>query len=403
MKKTIEEQIKIIQKGAADIISIDELKEKLIKSENENKPLIIKLGLDPSAPDIHLGHAVVLRKIKQMQDLGHRAIILMGDFTGKIGDPTGKSKTRKPLSDAQVIENALTYQKQIYKILDKDKTEIRFNSEWLSKLNFEEVLKLAATTTVARMLERDDFKNRYTTNTPIGIHEFFYPLMQGYDSVVLKADIELGGTDQTFNILMGRTLQKNIGMEQQIAIFMPILEGLDGIEKMSKSLGNYIGVHDEPEIMFKKVMEVPDNLIIKYFELATDEHPDKIHEIKKDLDHGKNPRDVKLELAEIITRLYHTEEETKSSILYFKNVFKQGNLPDVVPQITIPSDCNMLKEIAAFLVKNNFVASSNEFRRLVNQGGIQINKNKVTDFDNTTISSGDIIKLGKKKFVQIIK
>lgn len=403
MKKTIEEQIKIIGKGVADIISVDELKEKLIKSEKENKPLIIKLGLDPSAPDIHLGHAVVLRKIKQMQDLGHRAIILIGDFTGKIGDPTGKSKTRKPLTQEQVLENALTYQKQILKILDKDKTEIRFNSEWLSKLNFEEVLKLAATTTVARMLERDDFKNRYNSNTPIGIHEFFYPLMQGYDSIVLKADIELGGTDQTFNILMGRTLQKNIGMEQQIAIFMPILEGLDGIEKMSKSLGNYIGVQDEPEIMFKKVMEVPDNLIIKYFELATDEHPDKIAEIKNDLANGKNPRDVKFELAKIITRLYHTEEETKSAIVYFENVFKQGNLPDVVPQMTIPSDCNMLKEIGPFLLQNNFVASNNEFKRLVNQGGVQINTEKVTDFDNTAITNGDIIRLGKKKFVQIMK
>ena len=403
MKKTVEEQIKIIGKGVADIISIDELKEKLIKSEKENKPLIIKLGLDPSAPDIHLGHAVVLRKIKQMQDLGHRATIVIGDFTGKIGDPTGKSKTRKPLSDEQVMENALTYQKQILKILDKDKTEIRFNSEWLSKLNFEEVLKLAATTTVARMLERDDFKNRYNSNTPIGIHEFFYPLMQGYDSVALKADIELGGTDQTFNILMGRTLQKGVGMDQQIAIFMPILEGLDGIEKMSKSLGNYIGIQDEPEIMFKKVMEIPDNLIIKYFELATDEYPDKIDEIKNDLENGKNPRDVKLDLAKIITRLYHSEEETNSAIAYFENVFKQGNSPDIVPQINVSSDCNTLKEIGILLVKNNFVASSNEFRRLVNQGGVQINKIKVTDLDNTPITNGDIIKLGKRKFVQVIK
>src|SRR5471030_2262480 len=300
MKKTVEEQIKIIGKGFAEIISIHELKEKLMKSEREDIPLTIKLGLDPSAPDINLGHAVVLRKIKQMQDLGHKAIIVIGDFTGKIGDPTVKSKTRKPLSNEQVMENALTYQKQIFMILDKDKTEIRFNSEWLSKLNFEEVLKLAATTTVARMLERDDFKNRYNSNTPIGIHEFFYPLMQGYDSIALKSDIELGGTDQTFNILMGRTLQKSIVMEQQIAIFMPILEGLDGIEKMSKSLGNYIGVQDEPEIMFKKVMEIPDNLIIKYFELATDEHPDKISEIENDLENGKNPRDVKLNWQKLL-------------------------------------------------------------------------------------------------------
>lgn len=403
MKKTIDEQIKIISKGAADIISVDELKEKLIKSEKENKPLIIKLGLDPSAPDIHLGHAVVLRKIKQMQDLGHKAVILIGDFTGKIGDPTGKSKTRKPLTEEQVLENALTYQKQILKVLDKEKTEIRFNSEWLSKLSFEEVLKLAATTTVARMLERDDFKNRYSNNAPIGIHEFFYPLMQGYDSIKLKADIELGGTDQTFNILMGRTLQKNIGMEQQIAIFMPILEGLDGVEKMSKSLGNYIGVDEKAEVMFKKVMEVPDNLIIKYFELATDEHPDRIEEIKKELEKGKNPRDIKFELAKIITNLYHTEKETKYAVEYYEQVFKQGSLPQIVPEVTVSSECNTLKDVGTILVKNRIVASNNEFRRLVNQGGVQINNKKVTDFDNSQIENEDIIKIGKKRFVKIIK
>ncbi|MBW6409433.1 tyrosine--tRNA ligase [Clostridium weizhouense] len=403
MKKTIDEQIKIISKGAADIISIDELKEKLIKSEKENKPLIIKLGLDPSAPDIHLGHAVVLRKIKQMQDLGHKAVILIGDFTGKIGDPTGKSKTRKPLTQEQVLENALTYQKQILKVLDKEKTEIKFNSEWLSKLSFEEVLKLAATTTVARMLERDDFKNRYSNNAPIGIHEFFYPLMQGYDSIKLKADIELGGTDQTFNILMGRTLQKNIEMEQQIAIFMPILEGLDGIEKMSKSLGNYIGVDEKAEVMFKKVMEVPDNLIIKYFELATDEHPDRIEEIKKELKEGKNPRDIKFQLAKIITNLYHTDKETKYAIDYYEQVFKQGSLPQIVPELTVSSECDTLKKVGTVLVKNRIIDSNNEFRRLVNQGGVQINNQKVTNFDNTQIENEDIIKIGKKRFVKIIK
>lgn len=403
MKKSLEEQIKIIGKGAANIVSIEELKQKLIKSEKENKPLVIKLGLDPSAPDIHLGHAVVLRKIKQMQDLGHQAVIVIGDFTGKIGDPTGKSKARKALSTEQVMENALTYQKQILKILDKDKTEIKFNSEWLSKLNFEEVLRLAATTTVARMLEREDFKNRYNNNTPIGIHEFFYPLMQAYDSISLKADIELGGTDQTFNILMGRTLQKSIGMEEQIAIFMPILEGLDGIEKMSKSLGNYIGINESPEIMFKKVMEIPDNLIIKYFELTTDEHPDKIAQLKKELDNGENPRNIKFELAKIITGLYHTEKDTNAAIEYFDTVFKKGELPDTIPQITIPDHCNLLKEIGPFLIKAGFASSNNEFKRLVIQGGVQINKNKVSDFENTTIKNKDIIKLGKKKFIQIIK
>ncbi|NRT34904.1 tyrosine--tRNA ligase [Clostridium beijerinckii] len=403
MKKNAEEQIKIIKKGAADIISIKDLEEKIVKSVKEDKPLIIKLGLDPTAPDIHLGHAVVLRKIKQMQDLGHRAVIIIGDFTGKIGDPTGKSKTRKPLTKEEVIENALTYQKQIFKILDRDKTEIKFNSEWLSKLSFEEVLKLAATTTVARMLEREDFKKRYNSNTPIGIHEFFYPLMQGYDSIALKADIELGGTDQTFNILMGRTLQKNVGMEQQTAIFMPILEGLDGKEKMSKSLGNYIGIQEPAEIIFKKVMEIPDDLIIKYYELATDEHPDKIREIKEELDNGKNPRDVKFELAKIITRLYHTEEESKFALEYFENVFKNKSIPDEVPEINISPECSLLDDVGKVLVKSNLIKSYNEFKRLVSQGGVYINMQKVTDFNNTTIKTGDIIKLGKKKFYKIVK
>ncbi|OOM13791.1 tyrosine--tRNA ligase [Clostridium saccharobutylicum] len=403
MKRTIDEQIKIIGKGAAEIISLSELKEKLIKCQEQNKSLIIKLGLDPSAPDIHLGHAVVLRKIKQMQDLGHQAVIVIGDFTGKIGDPTGKSKTRKPLSKEKVLENAITYKKQILKILDKEKTEIRFNSEWLSKLNFEEVLKLAANTTVARMLEREDFKNRYNNNTPIGIHEFFYPLMQGYDSVALKSDVELGGTDQTFNILMGRTLQKHMEMEQQIAILMPILEGLDGVEKMSKSLGNYIGIDEDATIMFKKVMEIPDNLIIKYFELATDEHPDKIEKIKKQLEEGENPRDIKLELAKIITSLYHTEEETKIAIDYFDDVFKKGKLPEIVPELAIPVECNMLKEIISLLVKDNYVNSNKEFRRLVDQGGVQINQKRIDDLDNACIFNDDIIKIGKKKFVKIMK
>ncbi|ABR34574.1 tyrosine--tRNA ligase [Clostridium beijerinckii] len=403
MKKNTEEQIKIIRKGVADIISIDDLEKKIIKSAKEDKPLIIKLGLDPTAPDIHLGHAVVLRKIKQMQDLGHRAVIIIGDFTGKIGDPTGKSKTRKPLTKEEVVENALTYQKQIFKILDRDKTEIKFNSEWLSELSFEEVLKLAATTTVARMLEREDFKKRYNSNTPIGIHEFFYPLMQGYDSIALKADIELGGTDQTFNILMGRTLQKNAGMEQQTAIFMPILEGLDGKEKMSKSLGNYIGIQESAEIMFKKVMEIPDDLIIKYYELATDEHPDKIRGIKEELDNGKNPRDVKFELAKIITRLYHAEEESKFALEYFENVFKNKNIPDEVPEINISSECSLLEDVGKVLVKSNLIKSYNEFKRLLSQGGVYVNMQKVSDFNNIIIKNGDIIKLGKKKFVKIVK
>jgi len=401
--KSVEEQIKIIKKGTADLIQEDELREKLQKSEQENRPLIIKLGLDPSAPDIHLGHAVVLRKIKQMQDLGHRAVIIIGDFTGKIGDPSGKSKTRKPLSEVQVQENAATYTKQIFKILDPEKTEVRFNSEWLSRLTFEDVLKLAASTTVARMLERDDFQNRYRNQEPIGIHEFFYPLMQGYDSIAINADIELGGTDQTFNILMGRTLQKNAGKEQQIAIFMPILEGLDGVEKMSKSLGNYIGVHEPAEVMFKKIMEVPDALIIRYFELATDEHPDFISKIKIELENGSNPKDVKLQLAHIITNLYHSNEDTLKAEDYFKVVFKEGAIPEDMPIILLPLEYESLLDVVPFLIEGQFVPSGSEFRRLVKQGGVQLNGEKVLDIDLILVEEENVLKIGKKKFVRLTR
>lgn len=397
--KTVKEQLKIIKKGVELIVSEEELKLKLEKSIESNKPLIIKLGLDPSAPDIHLGHAVVLRKIKQMQDLGHKAVIVIGDFTGKIGDPTGKAKGRKALTEEEVLRNAETYKNQIFKVLDKDKTEVRFNSHWLSKLNFDDVLKLAATTTVARMLERDDFQKRYKNNVPIGIHEFFYPLMQAYDSIELKADIELGGTDQTFNILMGRNLQKIKGQEQQIAMFMPILEGLDGNEKMSKSLGNYIGVNEEASVMFKKVMEVPDNLIIKYFELATDEHPDKIEEIRGRLNNGENPRDIKLELAKIITSLYHIKEEINEAINFYNTAFAKKSIPDNIPTLNLNG--SKLRDILDDLIKEKLVPSKKEFNRLIEQGGVQLNGGKISGLD-TSIKENDVLKIGKKKFIKLI-
>lgn len=402
MEKTVNEQFKIITKGVEKIVNETELKQKLDRSIADNTPLIIKLGLDPSAPDIHLGHAVVLRKIKQMQDLGHRAVIIIGDFTGKIGDPTGKSKTRRALTDEQVKENAKTYTEQIFKVLDRKRTEVRFNSEWLGRLNFEDIIRLASTTTVARMLERDDFTRRYKNNAPIGLHEFFYPLMQAYDSVEIKADIELGGTDQTFNILMGRTLQKAMGKEQQTALFMPILEGLDGVEKMSKSLGNYIGVSEDAGTMFKKVMEIPDSLIIRYFELATDEHPDRIEDIKKDLNNGKNPMEVKLELAEIITALYHTEEDTHKALCYYNDAFKDKGIPKDMPTLLIDIDRDMLEDNISLLRDNGFVQSNSEFRRLLKQGGIQLNGRKIEDEDYVLVC-GDILKIGKKRFVKIIK
>ena len=401
MNKTIDEQLRSIMKGVDTIVSEESLRKKLEKCEKENKKLTIKLGLDPSAPDIHLGHAVVLRKIKQMQDLGHKAVIIIGDFTGKIGDPTGKAKGRKALTDEQVKANAETYKEQIFKVLDKDKTEIRFNSEWLSKLAFDDVLNLAATTTVARMMERDDFQKRFKNNVPIGIHEFFYPLMQAYDSVALEADIELGGTDQTFNILMGRTLQKAKGQEEQVAMFMPILEGLDGIEKMSKSLGNYIGVSEPANVMFKKVMEIPDNLIIKYFELATDEHPDIVDKIKEQLKNGKNPRDVKFELAKIITGLYHSDEEVKESIKFYDAAFSKKSIPENIPEIKMNDSIKHLEDIIQLLIDDNFIQSKSEIRRLISQGGVQINGEKINEI-SAILNNGDVIKIGKKKFVKIV-
>lgn len=401
--KSVEEQLRIMKKGVDQLIGEEELKEKLERSIREEKPLVIKLGLDPSAPDIHLGHAVVLRKIKQMQDLGHKAVIIIGDFTGKIGDPTGKSKTRKQLTDEQVLENAKTYQTQIFKVLDPEKTEVRFNSEWLGSLNFAQVIQLAATTTVARMLERDEFTKRFQAKEPIGVHEFFYPLMQGYDSIAIHADIELGGTDQTFNILMGRNLQKAYGQEQQAAMFMPILEGTDGVEKMSKSLGNYIGVNEPAEVMFKKVMEIPDTFIMKYFELATDEHPDRIDEIQAELMAGKNPRDVKLLLAQIITKLYHGEEETKKAEAFYHQAFSQKSIPDDIPELTLAADEISLMDVMRRLVSGGFVASGSEFRRLVAQGGVMINGERLMDIDFVFVEEETVLKIGKKKFVRIRK
>lgn len=398
-EKLVLEQLKIMKKGTLEILQEDELAQKIRRSVTERQPLIIKLGLDPSAPDIHLGHTVVLRKVRQMQEFGHRAVIIIGDFTGKIGDPTGRSRTRKQLSAEQVRENAATYMEQIFKVLDREKTEVRFNSEWLAKLDFEAVIRLAASTTVARLLEREDFSNRYHRQEPIGLHEFFYPLMQAYDSVQIHADIELGGTDQTFNILMGRALQKSAGQEAQIAIFMPLLEGLDGVEKMSKSLGNYIGVDEAPEVMFKKAMEVPDNLILRYFELVTDLHPDEIEILATRLSDGENPRNIKLLLAENITALYHGTENAAKAKEYFLSVFSAGQLPKNMPHITCVNQERTLLDIVPHLVSAKLIASGSEFRRLLKQGGVSMNGMRVTKADIPLASPESVLKIGKKNFI----
>lgn len=396
----VRHSMRVIRQGAAELIGEKELEEKLRRSILTGKPLTVKFGMDPSAPDLHLGHAVALRKLKQLQDLGHRIVVVIGDFTGKIGDPTGKSKGRKALTDKEVLVNAQTYQEQIFHILDREKTEVRYNGEWLEQLSLSEMLELASTITVARMLERDDFQNRFRNNIPIGLHEFFYPLMQAYDSVVLEADIELGGTDQTFNILMGRSLQKERGQECQAALFMPVLEGIDGVEKMSKSLGNYIGIHEDARTMFMKVMQVPDSLIVKYFELATDIRPEELDKVKEELADGGNPRDAKLLLARTITALYNGEEETEAAENFFREAFTRRSIPEDVDILQIIPEKGNLLDCVRPLVNGGYVGSGAEFRRLVAQGGVQKNGEREENMEEK-IKTGDVLKVGKRKFVRI--
>lgn len=401
---TVEEQMRIITKGAADIIDVEDLKQKLQKAQKENRPLLVKLGMDPTAPDLHLGHAVVLRKIRQMQALGHHAVIILGDFTGRIGDPSGKSKTRKQLTKEEVIRNAETYRQQLFKILIPEQTSIRFNSEWLEKLNFEDVLKLASHVTLAKILEREDFKKRYTNNITIGLHELFYPLMQGYDSVALEADIEMGGTDQRFNNLMGRDVQRQFGQESQVVILMPILEGTDGIEKMSKSLSNSVGIQEEPRQMFQKLMSIPDSLIIRYFELCTDLHPDKVEDYGKRLESGANPRDIKLELSHEIVRLYHGGEAANEAKAFFESVISQGNLPTDVSEFDVINYTSPdgLTDLVKVMAEARLAKSASEAKRLIEQGGVKINNQRITDF-KAAVNAGDILQSGKKSFVKLTK
>jgi tyrosyl-tRNA synthetase len=400
----INEQIKIIKKGVLEIINEEELEQKLIKSHRERRPLVIKLGLDPTAPDIHLGHTVVLRKIRQLQDLGHRAVIIIGDFTGMIGDPTGKSKGRKQLTHEEVLANAKTYEQQLCKVLDVNKTEIRFNSEWLSKLNFADVLELASKCTVARMLEREDFKNRFAAHQSIGIHEFLYPLMQAFDSVELKADIEIGGTEQRYNILMGRALQKDYKQDIQIALFLPLLLGTDGVEKMSKSLNNYIGVDEPPQEMYSKTMTIPDSQIINYFELVTDVHPDEIKLTCEKLEDGNiNPRDVKMKLALEIIALYHGMEAAKKAEEHFVKVFQKGMIPEdlQVLNITASGVVNENVDLIKAITMSGIVKSSSEARRLLEQGGVKLNGVKVSNWAEIHINNEDVLQIGKRGFVKI--
>jgi len=405
IKEQVARQLDILRRGTAEIISEEELAKKLAASLKKGEPLRVKLGTDPSAPDIHLGHAVVYRKLKQFQDLGHQVLFLIGDFTGKIGDPSGKNVTRPPLTTEQVEANARTYAEQIFKIMDPERTQIVFNSHWLGKMSFEDVIRLASRYTVARMLERDDFANRYHSGRPIGIHEFFYPLMQGYDSVELKADVELGGTDQKFNLLVGRDLQREFGQEPQVAIMMPLLVGTDGVNKMSKSLGNYIGISEAPSEIYGKVMSIPDELMPTYFELATDLPLSEIEQFMKDLEADRvHPRDLKRKLAREIVTLYHGWQEAKGAEEEFDRVFRQGELPDDIPSFRLEAED--YKEGKVWIVKllerTGLVQSRGEARRLITSGAVRIDNVKKTDPDlELKPQVGMVVQIGKRRFASL--
>ncbi len=399
---TIDEQIKFLKKGTVDFIREEDLKAKLIKSEKTGKPLRVKLGADPTAPDIHIGHTVVIRKLKAFQELGHTVIFLIGSFTGMIGDPSGKNATRPPLSRKEIDKNAETYKTQIFKILDPEKTEIRFNSEWMDKFNAADFVKLTSRITVAQILERDDFKKRMAEERPISMHELLYPLVQGYDSVELEADVELGGTDQTFNLLVGRSLQKEYGQEPQVVITTPLLEGTDGVDKMSKSLNNYIGIDEEPSEMFGKIMSISDVLMWRYYELLTDKTIDEINALKFRCDAEEtNPRDLKIKLAKIIIEEFHSQEDADEAEENFINLFSKGNLPDEIDEMEIPSG---EYKIADLLMATNMVESKGDAKRLIKQGGVKVNEEKVehAGIDVNIDSSKEVLlQVGKRSFLNV--
>lgn len=392
--KTVQEQLAIIKRGAEEILVEKELIEKL----ESGKPLRVKAGFDPTAPDLHLGHTVLINKLKQFQDLGHEVLFLIGDFTAMIGDPTGKSATRPPLSPEDIVKNADTYKEQVFKILDPEKTTVVFNSEWMSEMSAADMIKLAATQTVARMLERNDFEERYKANTPIAIHEFLYPLVQGYDSVAMDADIELGGTDQKFNLLMGRTLQSHYGKKAQCTLTMPILEGLDGVQKMSKSLNNYIGIKDAPNDMFGKVMSVSDELMWRYYELLSFESMETIATYKQAVADGENPRNIKVKLAMELIERFHNKEAAESALKDFETKFSKNAIPDDMPEVTLDTElplANLLKE-------SGLVQTTSEAHRMTKQGAVKINGEKVSD-SRQVIPAGttSVYQVGKRKFARV--
>ncbi len=401
-EKEVKRQFDLIKRGTVEIIDEEELKDKLKDSIKNNRPLKIKAGFDPTAPDLHLGHTVLIQKLKHFQDLGHEVYFLIGDFTGMIGDPTGKNETRKALSREEVEKNAKTYKEQIFKILDEKKTKVVYNSQWNSKLNAVDIIKLASTMTVARMLERDDFSKRFSTNKPISIHEFLYPLLQGYDSVALGCDVELGGTDQKFNLLVGRHLQRLWGQRPQTVIMMPILEGLDGVQKMSKSLGNYVGITDEPNDMYGKIMSISDELMWRYYELLSDLSEEEINRMQENVENGKlHPKKVKEMLAFEITKRFHNEILAKEAEKYFDEMFKKKDIPDDIEKINYKVDGEEIW--VAYLLKDiGFVKSTSEAKRLIKSNAVSINSEKITD-ENLKLQKGEyVIKVGKKRIAKVV-
>ena len=393
--------IEKLRRKTAEIINESELIERI----ESGKTLRVKLGADPTAPDLHLGHYVVLRKLRDFQELGHRVIFIIGDFTSLVGDPSGRSKTRPALTREQIDANAQTYFEQVFKILDRDKTEVRYNSEWLSKITFEEWFRICSNFTIARILERDDFLNRFKNNIPIYFHEFFYPIMQAYDSVAIQADVELGGTDQKFNLLVGRKLLEMKDMRPQIAMILPILRGTDGVDKMSKSLDNYIGISENPDSMYGKTMSIPDNLISEYFYLVLDKDEEEAKEMDRMINSQKvNPMKLKMELARGIVELFHSREDAQRAEENFVKVFSKRELPEDAEELDATSFAIDGKvEIVKFLISNRIVSSNSEVKRLVQQGAIKVNQQKVANFkEPVKINNGDILRIGKKKFFKIV-
>jgi tyrosyl-tRNA synthetase len=391
-----QETLEIIKRGADELLLETELKQKLA----QNRPLRIKAGFDPTAPDLHLGHTVLLNKMRQLQDLGHHALFLIGDFTGMIGDPTGKNTTRPPLTREQVLANAQSYRDQVFKVLDPDKTEVVFNSTWMDKFSAVDLIRLAATHTVAQMLERDDFSKRYKGNQPIAIHEFIYPLVQGYDSVALKADIELGGTDQKFNLLMGRELQKHFGQPSQCVLTMPLLEGLDGVNKMSKSLGNYIGITDTPQEMFGKLMSVSDELMWRYLELLSFESLATIAKWREEIKQGRNPRDIKVLMAQELVARFHSKQAAIDALAEFEARFQKGVLPEDMPEINVVCTDGHIG-IAQMLKQAGLVSSTSEAMRMIEAGAVKLDGEKISDKALQLKAGVVVAQVGKRKFGRV--